>query len=194
MVNKLGIHQVKKVRLLSNRKGNQFYILVLCIYQLKQCYVDFDIVRTSKTMQYLKRVNFDVVLVSLYQTKTARLNSIRQNLILKQSFGVICQRVDCDWLTAKQTNSHTSSAFIKEQSIISEDLRQILLFRKVDFDQPFGKCLSFRQDRFRLSYVCYNCSRLKTNKRISLITINLSTSRLKYRKSAPSSWLTSMIQ
>lgn len=40
-------------------------MLVLCIYQLQECYVNFDIVMTSKTMQYLKRVNFDVVLVSL---------------------------------------------------------------------------------------------------------------------------------
>lgn len=42
-------------------------MLVLYIYQLQECYVNFDIVMTSKTMQYLKRVNFDVVLVSLFQ-------------------------------------------------------------------------------------------------------------------------------
>lgn len=58
---------MKKVRLLSKGKGNYFYILVLCIYQFEQCFVNFDIVMTSKTMQYLKSVNFDVVLVSFLQ-------------------------------------------------------------------------------------------------------------------------------
>lgn len=42
-------------------------MLVLCIYQLQECYVNFDIVMTTKTMQYLKRVNFDAVIVSLFQ-------------------------------------------------------------------------------------------------------------------------------
>lgn len=52
-------------------------MLVLCIYQLKEYYVDFDIVMTSKTMQYLKRVKFDVVLVSLFQVllSVSKINS-----------------------------------------------------------------------------------------------------------------------
>lgn len=82
-------------------------MLVLCIYQFQECYVNFDIFMTTKTMQYLKRVNFDVVIVSLFQLflsvskKNCTFDSIRQNLILRQSFGVIGQRVDRDWLTAK---------------------------------------------------------------------------------------------